>query len=410
MMVQHRMASSFRALATQRLVRPCAGGVARGSRRWSSDDAGGTAAIKAALTSSRYPQPRDGVAWEKLGFSLASRDTKMIVATCKQGGRWDKIRSEPYGPLSLEPAATIINYGQGIFEGIKAYRTVKDRIVLFRPQKNGRRMSDGARRLLMPPVPPQLFLEACAMAVRDNADWVPPCGGGALYLRPILFGSGADLGVKPSSEYMFVIYVSPVGQYFGPGTTGARMQLCFEHHRAAVHGVGNVKMGGNYAQCFQAQRDAKDDGFSDVIYLDVTGEHIEEAAASNFFCVDENKVVHTPALGTILPGVTRDSVLTIVRKLQDQGVTLKVGKVSADTALNAKEAWLTGTGAGITPIENISSPDVSHNMPCPGPITTIVKETLYNIQQEHADDEESWLYDPFMQPAVSKDSFVDPVF
>merc|ERR1719215_982660 len=129
---------------------------------------------------------------------------------------------------------------------------------------------------MMPPVPAQLFLEACGMAIKENAEWVPPSGAGALYLRPMLFGSGADLGVKPSSEFTMVVFVAPVGAYFGT-SGGARMQFCYDHHRAAPHGIGHVKAAGNYAQCFSAQNDAKADGFSDVIYLDTSGEYIEEA-------------------------------------------------------------------------------------------------------------------------------------
>eukprot|EP00929_Paragymnodinium_shiwhaense_P000812 TRINITY_DN101017_c0_g1_i1.p1 TRINITY_DN101017_c0_g1~~TRINITY_DN101017_c0_g1_i1.p1 ORF type:complete len:422 (-),score=92.73 TRINITY_DN101017_c0_g1_i1:357-1544(-) len=357
-----------------------------------------------------YPAPREGINWRGLGFGMATTDTKMVVATMGKDERWQTFGIEPYGPLQLEPAATILNYGQGIFEGIKAYRTNKGRIVIFRPQKNGQRLADGARRMLMPAVPQQLFLEAVSAAVKENADLVPPCGEGALYLRPLLFGSGSDLGVKPSSEYTLVIYVSPVGQYFGPGTTGARMQLCFDHHRAAPKGIGHVKAAGNYAQCFGAQKEAKADGFSDVIYLDAGGDHIEEAAASNFFCVDENRVIHTPQLGTILPGVTRDSIIQLARKLHDrEGITLHVGKVTPETALNAKEAFLTGTGAGITPVEHIASADAAKDFECPGPVTSILKKMITDIQLENVEDKNNWLFDPFT-PAKPYDSFMEPVF
>lgn len=357
-----------------------------------------------------YPMPRAGVQWKKLGFSLATKETRMVVATCSAGQMWGSMNAEPYGALSLEPAATILNYGQGIFEGIKAYRTSKGRIVLFRPQKNSQRMADGARRLLMPPVPAQFFLEAVSLAVRENADLVPPVGEGALYLRPLLFGSGADLGVKPSSQYTFVIFVSPVGKYFGPGTIGARMQICTDHQRAAPAGVGNIKCVGNYAQCFSAQRDAKADGYSDVIYLDVGGQYIDEAAASNFFCVTPDNVIHTPQLGTILPGVTRDSIVQLVRRLSDSDLKLKVGPVSYATALSATEAFLTGTGAGITPIEHISSGEESADFACPGPVTQMLSDMLTDIQSERAPDTMRWLHDPFVDPSYGRDSFVDPTF
>jgi branched-chain amino acid aminotransferase len=270
-------------------------------------------------------------------------------------------------------------------------------------------MASGARRMMMPPVPVQLFIEACSLAVKENAEWVPPCGDGALYLRPLLFGSGADLGVKPSSEYMFVIYCTPVGQYFGPGTSGARMKFCLDHHRAAPSGVGHVKAGGNYAQCFRAQLEAKQDGFSDVIYLDVGAEYIEEAAASNFFCIDENRVVHTPQLGTILPGVTRDSVIQLIRSLRQQDIQLRVGKVMVDTVLNAKEAFVSGTGAGITPIEHIGSDETSVDFECPGPVTQILQKALTDIQLERVKDHRKWLHDPFFMPSSGYDSYIEPV-
>lgn len=314
----------------------------------------------------------------------------------------------PYGPLSLEPAATILNYGQGLFEGMKAFRTEKGRIVMFRPRKNAQRLQDGAQKLLMPRVPSEVFIDACEMVVRENADWVPPTGEGALYLRPMLFGSGADLGVKPSSEYTFLIYVSPVGSYFGPGSGGARMKLCREYQRAAPSGVGHIKCVGNYAQCFGAQQAAKGDGFSDVIYLDAAGEYIEEAAASNFFCVKGN-VVHTPQLGAILPGVTRESVLTLCSRARDLGLTLNVGKVTPETVLDCDEAFLSGTGAGIIPVEHISAGDSSVDFKCPGPVTEAIATRLSDIQNERVEDRFRWLHDPF-ESTASIDSYIEPAF
>merc|ERR1712187_30515 len=151
-------------------------------------------------------------------------------------------------------------------------------------------------------------------------------------------------------------------------------------------------MGGNYAQCFSAQRNAKADGFSDVIYLDVDYKFIDEAAASNFFCVDKDRVIHTPQLGSILPGVTRDSVIQLVRRLSEENVKLNVGKVSTETVLSASEAFLTGTGAGITPIEHISSEEESANFPCPGQVTEMLQNMMADIQQERVEDRLRWLH------------------
>jgi branched-chain amino acid aminotransferase len=310
----------------------------------------------------------------------------------------------------LEPAATVLNYGQGLFEGIKAYRTVKNRIMLFRPQKNGQRLGDGARRLLMPAVPQQLFLEACSLVVKENAEWVPPAGEGALYLRPLLFGSGADLGLKPSSECTFLIYASPTGSYFGQGSAGVRMMLTRQHERSAKKGMGHIKAIGNYAQCFAEQYNAKNNGYSDVIYLEPNGDAIDEAAGANFFCVGADGVLHTPSLGTILPGVTRESVIHLVRYgMGGLDVQMHVGKVSPSTVLTAKEAFLTGTGASITPIGHIASEEECNDMEAPGPVTQKVAQLLADIQQEKIEDPFQWLHDPF-KPLVARDSFMEPAF
>lgn len=321
----------------------------------------------------------------------------MAVAVGTKDGGWAGFRMEDYGPLSLEPAATILNYGQGIFEGLKAYRTTTGRIVLFRPEMNAQRMAAGARRFLMPPVPEALFLEMCAAVVRDNADWVPPSGSGELYLRPLLFGSGAALGVGPSSDYTLAIFAAPVGRYFKGG--GARLRIEEDHQRAAPRGVGDVKAAGNYAPCFGAQKQAKEAGFSDVLYLDVGGERIEEAAASNFFCIGQDGILRTPSLGTILPGVTRDSVIQLAQQLGSSGSSavrgVEVGPVSIDTVMTAAEAFVTGTGAGVTPVAHISTQSRSVDLKSPGSVTAALQDALRDIQQERVPDVHGWLWDPF---------------
>mmetsp|Transcript_31149 Transcript_31149/g.89372 ORF Transcript_31149/g.89372 Transcript_31149/m.89372 type:complete len:430 (-) Transcript_31149:106-1395(-) len=345
-----------------------------------------------------YPAPRDDVAWKDLGFGLTTKETKVAITTCPRGGEWSAHRVEPYGPLQMEPAATILNYGQGVFEGMKAFRTAKGRIALFRPQMNARRMASGAERFLMPPVPEELFLSAVSAAVRANAEWIPPAGDGEFYLRPLLIGSGGTLGVGPSTEFTFVIYGAPVGKYFKGG--GARMRIEAHHQRAAPKGVGDVKAAGNYAPCFSAQKEARDAGYSDVIYLDVTGQHIEEAAASNFFALGEDGVLRTPALGTILPGVTRDSVIQLAKRLAASGKgpirEVQEGEVSLEHILQAKEAFVTGTGAGISPVAHVALPEGKEvDLEVPGAATKLIQDALREIQLELAPDEFGWLWDPF---------------
>lgn len=352
--------------------------------------------VQTRADGSAAPPPRSTVEWDNLGFGLTTKDTNMVVATCPKDGEWNSFKVEPYGALRLEPSATVLNYGQGIFEGLKAFRTSKGRIVLFRPQKNAQRMASGAERFLMPPVPQDLFLEMCYEAVRANADWVPPEGKGALYLRPLLMGSGAALGVGPSSEFTFVIYVAPVGSYF-PG--GARLRVETNHHRAAEMGVGYVKAAGNYAPCFLPQKDAKEKGFSDVLYFDPSGTRFEEAAASNFFCVTKDGVLKTPSLGTILAGVTRDTILKLARRLTstESGLLTSVQEtsISLGEILEAREAFVTGTAAAVTPVAHVSSDEGHVDLEVPGPVTAKLKETFQELQQELQPDEENWLVDVF---------------
>merc|ERR1719419_779623 len=354
-------------------------------------------------TQAFYAAPREDVAWKELGFGLTTTDTKITSTTCPLGGEWTSLHVQPYGPLSLDPAATILNYGQGIFEGMKAYRTARGRIVLFRPQMNAKRLASGAERFVMPPVPEDLFLAAVAEAVRANAEWVPPAGEGAFYLRPMLFGSGGKLGVAASPEFTFLVYGAPVGQYFKVG--GARMRIETKHQRAAPLGCGDVKAAGNYAPCFAAQKEARDAGFSDIIYLDVTGKNIEEAAASNFFCVGQDGILRTPSLGTILPGVTRDSVIQLAKGLAASGAGpiqgVEVGPVSVEQAMGAREAFVTGTGASIAPIEHITlAAGVTADFDFPGPATKLIQESLRKIQLEEVPDEHGWPWDPFSQQPV----------
>lgn len=354
----------------------------------------------AAPTACAYPEPRDGVDWEELGFGLTTKDTQVAIARCSRGGEWGEYSVEPYRPLEIEPASTALNYGQSIFEGMKAYRTQEGRIVLFRPEMNARRLASGAERLMMPPVPEDLFLRMVTAAVRANADWVPPLGAGALYLRPLLFGSGPALGVGPSPEFTLVVYAAPVGEYFKDGVgAGALMRLERAHQRAATRGVGDVKFAGNYAPCFLPQSEAKAAGFSDIIYLDETEQFIEEAAASNFFCVSEGGVLRTPGLGTILPGVTRDSVLRLAKKLAGAPgspiTAVDDSGVPVDVAFQAKEAFLTGTAAGLMPVRGLVGDERSADFEVMGPVTKFLRDSLQAVQLEKSEDADGWLLDPF---------------
>ena len=330
--------------------------------------------------------------WDKLTFSLTPTDT-MYVATTTADDPWMPGDLRPYGNIEISPAAGVLNYGQGLFEGMKAYRTAKDRVVFFRPDENARRMQRGADRLKMPPVPESIFIDAVEQVVQANIDYLPPMGRGAMYVRPLLMGSGPVLGVAPAPSYSFMIYVTPVGPYFKGGMKAIDLLISDEFHRAAPGGSGGVKAIGNYAPGMMPSRIAKSKGYAEVIYLDArTSTYIEEVGAANFFCVKDN-VLYTPELtGTILPGITRASIIALARHL---GYDVHEEKVSAEFAMSADEAFCCGTAAVISPIGSITHEDrkVTYGDGRPGIMTTTLYDMLTGIQNEKEEDIFGWLHE-----------------
>ena len=202
--------------------------------------------------------------FDNLTFSFTETKS-MYVAKCKQNSKWEKGKIVPFGNLSLSPAATVLNYGQGLFEGMKAYRWESGKIAMFRPERNARRAAKSCNRLSMPEIPEELFLDAVKKVVRDNADYIPSTTQGALYVRPIIFGSGEGVGVAPSTEYMFVVYVSPVGPYFKGKLKPIKLVVTNDYHRAPLKGTGGVKAIGNYVPGMLPSGLAKKDGYAEVI-------------------------------------------------------------------------------------------------------------------------------------------------
>jgi len=289
--------------------------------------------------------------WDNLSFSLTPTRT-MFMAKCGPEGHWDIGRYLPFGDISISPAAGILNYGQGLFEGLKALHTRQGEIVLFRPIENGKRMEEGAARLCMPAFPPERFVEVVKDIVKRNEDYIPPYGKGSLYIRPCLWGSGPILGVAPAPEYTFMIYVSPVGPYFKTGFKPIKLVITTDYHRAAGKGTGGVKYVGNYAGGMIAAKKVKAQGYNECIYLDAREErYIEEVGAANFFCIKGNRLM-TPALGSILPGITRKSVLRMAQDMLKMDVVEQ--PVSYEDALDADEAFCTGTAAVISSIGSIT--------------------------------------------------------
>ena len=293
-----------------------------------------------------------------------------------------------FQPLSLSPAACVLNYGQGLFEGMKARRTPDGRITLFRPEMNARRAAAGAKRLVMPEISESMFIEAVKKVAEENKRWVPPHGKGELYLRPILFGSSARLGVSPAEEYMFVVFAVPVGPYFKGGMTPISLRVSQNHHRAAPGGSGGVKAIGNYAPGMMPSKRAKSEGYSEIIYLDaVEHNYVEEVGAANFFCVKDG-TIYTPELtGTILPGITRLSIIELARSM---GLTVVEEKVSIDFALGCDEAFCAGTAAVISPIGSIQHGEIEEDFGGVGDITLALYERLTGIMGGSLEDSFNW--------------------
>jgi branched-chain amino acid aminotransferase len=273
----------------------------------------------------------------------------MLVATCTDG-RWCEPEILPYGPLPLPPAPSAVHYGQAIFEGFKAHRTADGNIALFRPRDNLARLNRSATRLVMPEVPQRMFLDGLAALVGLDREWVPYREGGALYVRPVYFAIDEELFVRPASKYRLVLLTCPVGPYFA----GAVSLVAEERYvRAFQGGTGNIKSAGNYAGSLLAARDAQDQGFHTVLWLDgIDRRFAEECGVMNIMFVIGGTVVTPPLGGTILPGVTRDSVLTLLR---DAGVPVEERAVSIDELLAAHEAGKLAEAVGIGTAATVAS-------------------------------------------------------
>lgn len=329
--------------------------------------------------------------WDELGFQ-ALETKSMFKSECRINESWKGGELVPYGPISLYPSAGVLNYGQGVFEGTKAYRTKKGHVVLFRIEKNAERMSFSSRRLCIPEVKKDFFIDAVEMVVKDNLDYIPPYGKGSLYIRPIVWGTSPALGVRPVDQYTFIVFVSPVGSYFKGGIKPLHLKVTNQYHRAAPKGIGSAKAIGNYSASLYPLTEAKKQGFDEVIYLNAENEsRIEEMGSANLFVL-KGKTLKTPKLGgSILSGVTRDSVMKIAHKIMD----LKVLETDVGLAdiLTADEVFCTGTAVVVTPVGKINhqgSETIIHGNEM-GPITAEIRKILSGIQHEEHEDVFGWL-------------------
>ena len=329
--------------------------------------------------------------WDSLGFN-PMETRSMFIANCPIDGKWESGSLVPYGKIELSPAAGVLNYGQGVFEGTKAYHTSKDNIVMFRIRRNAKRMAWSTERLCIPKMDPDFFVEAVTKTVKDNLDYVPPYGKGSLYVRPIVWGTAPAIGVRAVSEYTFVVFVSPVGSYFKDGIKPLNLKVETDYHRAAARGIGNAKAIGNYSASLYPLTKAKKEGYDEVIYLDsVDGQRIEELGSANLF-ICKDGVIKTPKLsGSILDGVTRNSVCRIAKDVL--GIKVKETDIRLDELLEADEVFCTGTAVVVAPVGKVTYQNKVHHFSggSIGPITNKCKETLTSIQREEITDPFGWV-------------------
>ena len=331
--------------------------------------------------------------WSNLGFGYVKTD-KRFVANYKNGA-WDNGVITDDDKVVISECAGVLQYSQSCFEGMKAYTTENGHTVIFRPDMNASRMADSCRRLEMPVFPEDKFVEAIAETVRANEDWVPPYGSGAsLYIRPYMFGSNPVIGVKPADEYQFRVFTTPVGPYFKGGAKPLTIKVS-DFDRAAPHGTGHIKAGLNYAMSLHAIVTAHAEGYAENMYLDpATRTKVEETGGANFLFVTKDGKVVTPKSDSILPSITRRSLVHVAKEYL--GLEVEEREVLFDEVKDFAECGLCGTAAVISPVgkivdhgKEICFPSGMDEM---GPVTKKLYETLTGIQMGRIEAPKGWIY------------------
>lgn len=331
---------------------------------------------------------------DQLGFGKYFSD-HMLIAKYETKKGWYSTEITPFQSLQLDPGASVLHYGQSLFEGMKAFRQINGDCVLFRPEFNRERLCDGAERLCMQAPPKEIMIDGIRQLVRLEQDWIPAHKGASLYIRPTLIGTESFLGVRPSEEYIFFVICSPVGSYYSEGTEPVRIWVEDRYTRAASGGLGATKAGANYAASLKAAMLAKKKGYSQVLWQDANRQYIEEVGTMNVFFVIGDEVV-TPMLnGSILPGGIRDCAITL---LKDQGYNVIERKISMQEirdehqAGNLKEVFGTGTAAVISPVGELASStyEIKINNGKKGQIATWLYEEITAIQYGEKPDRFGW--------------------
>ena len=344
----------------------------------------------------RTQTPKEKPDETKLGFGKIFTD-HMFIMDYTEGKGWHDPRIEPYHNLSLSPASMVFHYGQEMFEGLKAYRGEDGKARLFRPDMNGKRTNDTNKRLCIPELPVEDFVEAVKAVVKVDEDWIPTAPSTSLYIRPFIIATDDFLGVAPSKTYMFIIILSPSGAYYESGLAPVGIWIEDDYVRAVKGGIGFAKTGGNYAASLAAQVKAHDGGYSQVLWLDgVERKYIEEVGAMNIFFKIDGKVV-TPALsGSILPGITRNSVITLCK---DWGIEVEERKISVDELIEAQksgkleECFGSGTAAVISPVGTLRYKDdvMQIGDGTTGALSQKLYDTVTGIQNGTVEDKFGWV-------------------
>ena len=348
-------------------------------------------AIRITRASALKPRPKDG----DLGFGQIFTD-HMFLADFQEEKGWYDPRVEPYGVLPLDPAAAVLHYAQAVFDGLKAFRGVDGKIRLFRPQKHVERLNNSARHMCIPPLDPELALRSLVTLVGIEREWVPKAIGTSLYIRPTIIASEPFLGVRPAKSYIYFVILSPVGAYYPEGMAPVKIRVEEQHVRAVEGGLGDAKTGANYAASLMAGEEAKHEGFTQVLWLDgVHRKYIDEVGTMNIMVKIAGEVITPPLTGTILPGVTRDSVLTLLRdwgsKVSERQISIDE-VVDADTAGTLEEIFGTGTAAVISPVGELAFKGrrMVINEGKIGPTTQKLYDAIVGIQYGKLPDTRSW--------------------
>ena len=331
--------------------------------------------------------------WSSLGFGYIKTDYRYTRAW--KDGKWDEGRLTDKAELTISECAGVLQYAQTGFEGLKVYRTKDGHVVAFRPDLNAERLQNTCKRLIMPQIGTDEFLSALDELIKANLDYVPPFGSGAtLYVRPFIFGSGPVIGVKPAPEYEFRMFCTPVGPYFKGGVKPIRLMLS-DYDRAAPHGTGNIKAGLNYAMSIYAGEMAHSLGYNENMYLDAaTRTYVEETGGANFLFVTKDNKVVTPKSDSILPSITRRSLMVVAKEYL--GLEVEERPVRFDEVKDFAECGLCGTAAVISPVGLVHTKDGDICFPSGmeemGPVISKLRETLTGIQMGEIEAPEGWIH------------------